>query len=633
MIDGGQQISSIEQHLLKGSELFDTDPKGALAAYYQAVSLEPSHVEGWNQVGRLMFDMQQYAEAEMVFKRVEQLSLQQGLDDWAEMAEQNIQLTRQTLAEMSVNDQSAPELVASDAGLGDLGQAEPTPELAASEEHQSIADISNIASATSFPVSDETQLLQPETVREIVEETTQPDPGYAAQTLAVMAEPAVASPIMKASAQTIEIVDEPAPVLVPVSPTDTIPPVAIEAPAMPGVSSELMTPAPMEISDPGPLVVETGYPSLAPVQPNPSELSGQYAPAVPPIPPAAQLPFGQHHHQAATTPPDLHAGMPPTAMPMPAQPGVPEGQPGPPPMAHSMPLTEGSNPPQAPSMVPPTADAAMDIPKSSSGKIALMITGVVGAVGIGIGAAQYLNSSDTAVRTVPVIKSEAKLQPETIVTAVVVPESEKTEELAAPASVMPKSLDQDRAYKAGMTHLVKGEFAQARPLLEKAAKGGHAEAAFNLASLYAKGDGVDQNYKTAVSYLEKSSNEGYYPAMTNLGLLYAKGQGVKQNYLTARSLWLKAAAGEHADAMHNLAVIYATGKGVEKDMGEAINWYRKGANGGYVDSIFDLGLLYANGDGVERDYNKAKRLWETAAGKGHELAAKNLVKLNQVMAQ
>lgn len=275
----------------------------------------------------------------------------------------------------------------------------------------------------------------------------------------------------------------------------------------------------------------------------------------------------------------------------------------------------------------------MDVPKSSSGKIALMITGVVGAVGIGIGAAQYLNTGNTADRVVPVIKSEAKLQPKTIITAVVVPEPEKVEELAAPAAVMPKTLDRDRAYKTGMTHLVKGEFTQARPFLKKAADGGHAEAAFNLASLYAKGDGVDQDYQTAVSYLQKSSNGGYYPAMTNLGLLYAQGQGVKQNYLTARSLWLKAAAGEHADAMHNLAVIYATGKGVEKDMTEAIKWYRKGANGGYVDSIFDLGLLYANGNGVERDYPEAKRLWETAAGKGHKLAAKNLEKLNQVMAQ
>ena len=645
MIDGGQQIISIEQHLLNGSELFDTDPKGALAAYYQAVSLDPSHVEGWNQIGRLMFDMQQYSEAEMVFQRVEQLSLQQGLGDWAEMAVQNIELTRQTLAEMPENDQNAPEPAANDTGESDVGQAEPARELAASEEHQSIADISNIASAVQLPVSDETQLLQPETVREIVEETIKPDQKIEAQPFEVMAEPAVASPIMKDSAQTIEVLDEPAPALVPVSSSVPIPSVAIEPPAMPAVSAELAIPDPVVISDLEALVAQTGHQPLAPAEPNPSEIPGQYAPAIPHMPPAAQMPFGQHHQQAAMPPPDMQAGVLPPAMPMPAQPGVSEGRSALPPMAPPMPfpahsdavlatpLTGEANPPQTPSMVPPTAGASMDAPKSSSGKIALMITGVVGAVGIGIGAAQYMNTSDMSDRAVPVIKSEAKLQPKPIITAVVVPEPEKVEELAAPARVMPKILDQDRAYRAGMTHLVKGEFEQAIPLLEKASEGGHSEAAFNLASLYAKGDGVDQNYKTAVNYLEKSSNGGYYPAMTNLGLLYAKGQGVKQNYLTARSLWLKAAAGEHADAMHNLAVIYATGKGVDKDMGEAINWYRKGANSGYVDSIFDLGLLYANGDGVTRDYLAAKRLWETAAGKGHKLAAKNLVKLNQVMAQ
>ncbi len=650
MIDGGQQITSIEQHLLNGSELFDTDQKGALAAYYQAVSLDPSHVEGWNQIGRLMFDMQQYSEAEMVFSRVEQLSHQQGLDDWAEMAVQNIELTRQTLAEIPSNVQSAPELVANDVEQIDSEQAELAPELAVSEEHQSIADISNIASATQLPMIDETQLLQPEAVREIVEETTNPDQNIEVQSFEVLAEAATASPIMKASAQTIEVVDEPAPVLAPISPSVAMPSVAIPSlPIEPAVSVGLAVQAPVATNDPGHLVADPTPLPVVPAQYNPSEISGQYAPAIPPIAPAAQIPFGQHHQQAAITGADMQAGLPAPDVAMPAQLGAPEARPElspmAPPMAPPMPFPVGvdpvqarslagdSNPQQTPSMVPPTADAVMDVPKSSSGTIALMISGIVGAIGIGIGAAQYLNTGNSVDPVVPVVKSEVKLQPKPMITTVVIPELEKVEEPAAPAPVMPKTLDQDRAYKTGMTHLVKGEFAQARPFLKKAADGGHAEAAFNLASLYAKGDGVDQDYQTAVSYLEKSSNGGYYPAMTNLGLLYAKGQGVKQNYLTARSLWLKAAAGEHADAMHNLAVIYATGKGVEKDMGEAIKWYRKGANGGYVDSIFDLGLLYANGDGVERDYPEAKRLWETAAGKGHKLAARNLEKLNKVMAQ
>ncbi len=649
MIDGGQQITSIDHHLLTGNELFDTDPKGALAAYYQAVSLEPTHVEGWNQIGRLMFDMQQYAEAEMVFRRVEQLSLRQGLDDWAEMAAQNIELTRQTLSQRPVIDQAGPAQVANDASENDPGQGEASAELLASEENKSIVDISNIAAATQFPNADETVLLQPEAVQEMVENTVYSDQPVEAQSLEMAVEPTIASPIMKASAQTIEIVDELDEVDEPVS---ALPPV----PAPPASADPVLSAAPSEQMAP------------TPVAPNLSESLGEFAPAIEPAMPMTQVPFEEHQNAAVVTPaapsmahapianaplpnmpipnaPMPNAPLPNRAMPMHAkvQAGLPVRSPLQPPvpfpahgdgvLAASLAGDHRAQMQAPPSMVPPTAEVAMEAPKSSSGKIALMITGVVGAVGIGIGVAQYLNTEGPTGAEVPIVKSEVKLEPNTVVTDVVVPVPEKVEEVVTAALAAPKILDQDRAYKAGMTHLVKGEFIEARPFLEKAVEGGHAEAAFNLASLYAKGDGVEQNYETAISYLQKASDAGYYPAMTNLGLLYAKGQGVKQNYLRARSLWLKAAAGEHADAMHNLAVIYATGKGVEKDMGEAIKWYRKGANGGYVDSIFDLGLLYANGDGVPRDYPEAKRLWETAASKGHKLAAKNLVKLNKVMTQ
>ena len=639
MIDGGQQITSIDHHLQNGGELFESDPKGALAAYYQAVSLEPTHIEGWNQIGRLMFDMQQYSEAEMVFKRVEQLATQQGLPDWAEMATQNIELTRQTLAENAANDLAQSDEAASnqeervvveqevvqappEATAPQIEIAEPvSPALAgiASEETQSIADISNIAAVAQIPAVaqlpavEETVLLQPEAVQEIVGDTTSSAASVKIPTVEVMEIPYIATPIKKASAQTIEVVEEPAPAPVPVVMPDTAP---------------IPTP-----------VIDTVVPDLASAVPS--------APPYPPVTPAAQMPFGEQLQAGSSFPnmpmpaqptaPDLRSSLPqmPPPNPFPAQPAVAMdarvGMDAP--VGIAPPLAMDNPPLQPPSMVPPTANVAMEEPKSSTGKIALMITGVVGAIGIGIGAAQYLNTSGNPTSSVPVIKSEAKLQPKPMITTVIIPDLGQPEVMAAPEVVAPQNADRNRAYKIGMTHVVKGEYAEARPYLEQAVAKGHAEAAFNLASLYAKGDGVEQSYETAVSYLQKSTDGGFYPGMTNLGLLYAKGQGVEQNYLTARSLWLKAAAGEHPDAMHNLAVIYATGKGVDKDMGEAIKWYRKGANAGYVDSIFDLGLLYANGDGVDRDYPKAKRLWETASGKGHKLAARNLEKLNKVMAQ
>ena len=131
MIDGGQQLTGIDTHLQMGSELFDSDPKGALAAYYQAVSLDASHIEGWNQIGRLMFDLEQYSEAEMVFKRVESLANEQNLPDWAEMAVQNIELAQQSI------------------GAGDA--IAPAVQEEASEEAKSIEDISNIAAVAQIP--------------------------------------------------------------------------------------------------------------------------------------------------------------------------------------------------------------------------------------------------------------------------------------------------------------------------------------------------------------------------------------------------------------------------------------------------------------------------------------------------
>ena len=62
--------------------------------------------------------------------------------------------------------------------------------------------------------------------------------------------------------------------------------------------------------------------------------------------------------------------------------------------------------------LPPGTDAEMDVPKSGTGKIALMITGIVGALGIGLGAAQYLNNADPKVQPRELyLLSKARLGP------------------------------------------------------------------------------------------------------------------------------------------------------------------------------------------------------------------------------
>ena len=52
--------------------------------------------------------------------------------------------------------------------------------------------------------------------------------------------------------------------------------------------------------------------------------------------------------------------------------------------------------------------------------------------------------------------------------------------------------------------------------------------------MYAKGQGVRQDYFKAVEWWQKAADQGDAPAQYNLGIMYQYGQGVKQNYTKAK---------------------------------------------------------------------------------------------------
>ena len=76
----------------------------------------------------------------------------------------------------------------------------------------------------------------------------------------------------------------------------------------------------------------------------------------------------------------------------------------------------------------------------------------------------------------------------------------------------------------------------------KAAEG-DASAQSSLGFMYAKGQGVTQDYKEAVKWYRKAADQGDAIAQYYLGLMYEKGRGVKQDYITAH-MWLNL-AGAH----------------------------------------------------------------------------------------
>jgi TPR repeat protein len=59
--------------------------------------------------------------------------------------------------------------------------------------------------------------------------------------------------------------------------------------------------------------------------------------------------------------------------------------------------------------------------------------------------------------------------------------------------------------------------------------------------MYAKGQGVQQDYAQAVAWSRKAADQGYAIAQFNRGLKYLRGQGVPQDYVRAH-MWFNLAA-------------------------------------------------------------------------------------------
>ena len=97
-------------------------------------------------------------------------------------------------------------------------------------------------------------------------------------------------------------------------------------------------------------------------------------------------------------------------------------------------------------------------------------------------------------------------------------------------------------------------------------------AQYNLALMYATGEGVPKDSATAVSWYRKAAEQGYPGAQYNLALMYAKGEGVPRDFATAVSWARKAAEQGHDVAQYELGRMYDTGEVVPKDLVMAYMW-------------------------------------------------------------
>jgi len=167
-----------------------------------------------------------------------------------------------------------------------------------------------------------------------------------------------------------------------------------------------------------------------------------------------------------------------------------------------------------------------------------------------------------------------------------------------------------------------------------------ANAEMQLAILYAKGEGVTQDYTIAANLFRAAADQGMTRAQYDLGVLYERGRGVPVDLTQAANWYLKAAEGKYPLAEYNLAVCYTKGQGIRQDVSEAALWYRRAAGQGVVQAMINLAVMYEKGEGVPASAVDAYAWYQAAGRRASQAAARRaedlyatLPRLDQIRAE
>ena len=189
-----------------------------------------------------------------------------------------------------------------------------------------------------------------------------------------------------------------------------------------------------------------------------------------------------------------------------------------------------------------------------------------------------------------------------------------------------------RAYLSGVDGLLEQDKRQAVRLIELSVGQGLSYGIWDLAQIYALGDGVEQDGPRAMTLYEALGAAGNHYAFVEIGRMHENGTGVPQNY-EAAAKWYRMAA-EQGDAFGQflLGGMYADGTGVAWNQAEAAKWYRMAAEQGDQRAQNRLGRLYVRargGSGLEQDPVEAEKWYRMAAEQGDVDAQYNLGLLYQ----
>jgi hypothetical protein len=135
-------------------------------------------------------------------------------------------------------------------------------------------------------------------------------------------------------------------------------------------------------------------------------------------------------------------------------------------------------------------------------------------------------------------------------------------------------------FEEGVAAYQKGDYSTAFKELKPLAEQGYAQAQYNLGLMYARGSGVAQDDKQAVSWYRKAAEQGVAMAQNNLGSMYAKGSGVAQDFVQAHMWWNIASVNGDADAREkrDMVAVLMSPKQREQAQKLASDWMRQHGN-------------------------------------------------------
>lgn len=134
---------------------------------------------------------------------------------------------------------------------------------------------------------------------------------------------------------------------------------------------------------------------------------------------------------------------------------------------------------------------------------------------------------------------------------------------------------------------------------------GDADAQYNLAVEFHKGEAIPQDLAKAAELWRMAVKGGVVSAYNNLGHLTYYGRGIKRNFAEGIRLWRVAATNGHAESQVHLAYAYSDGKFLKKDYVESYAWALVGQYSARLDDDLDMRKsVGAMASEVLENYNK-----------------------------